>query len=111
MDKTVRIKKRIEVKNISKLETVPIVREVFIQNNMSMLNIINTSKVNSCIREKKSLKSSEINDDVFGFSCNDDEQLSAEDIQIFEVENKQLYNDLNILSEEIKQIENKVTKT
>ncbi|XP_058789780.1 syntaxin-18 [Phymastichus coffea] len=36
------------------------------------------------------------------------EQLEPNDIQLFESENEQLYNELNTLTEEIKEIENKV---
>lgn len=52
------------------------------------------------------MKIQEINGDTSGPSY--EEELSAEDIQMFELENAQLYNELNTVTEEIKQIESKV---
>ncbi|XP_069700576.1 syntaxin-18 [Periplaneta americana] len=40
----------------------------------------------------------------------DDDQLSSEEMQMFESENAQLYNELNSLTEEVKQIESKVVR-
>lgn len=40
----------------------------------------------------------------------EDDQLTAEELQMFESENAQLYNELNSLSEEVRQIERKVVK-
>ncbi|KAJ1531692.1 hypothetical protein ONE63_000360 [Megalurothrips usitatus] len=40
----------------------------------------------------------------------EDDQLSAEELQMFESENAQLYNELNSLSDEVRQIERKVVK-
>ncbi|KAE8740163.1 hypothetical protein FOCC_FOCC014327 [Frankliniella occidentalis] len=40
----------------------------------------------------------------------EDDQLSAEELQMFESENAHLYNELNSLSDEVRQIERKVVK-
>lgn len=40
----------------------------------------------------------------------EDETLSTEELQMFEQENNELYNELNSLTEEMRQIENKVVK-
>jgi syntaxin 18 len=106
--KSKQIKKNIKVRNISKLKPIPNEKEKLVQKNTSRLNI-NTSEEKTCVNEEESLKIQEINGDIIGFSSECD-QLSTEDIQIFEAENEQLYNDLNILSDEIKQIENKVVQ-
>lgn len=52
------------------------------------------------------LKIQEINGDVNSLMY--EEELSPEDIQVFEAENEQLYNELNTITEEVKQIESKV---
>lgn len=52
------------------------------------------------------MKIQEINGDVNTLAY--EEELSAEDIQMFESENDQLYNELNSMTEEVKQIESKV---
>ncbi|KDR16158.1 syntaxin-18 [Zootermopsis nevadensis] len=49
------------------------------------------------------------NTDVPAF-FSDDDQLSSEEMQMFEAENAQLYNELNSLTEEVKQIESKVVR-
>lgn len=46
--------------------------------------------------------------DNSSFFLEEEEELSPEDIQIFESENKQLYNEMKGLSEEVEQIEKKV---
>jgi syntaxin 18 len=48
-----------------------------------------------------------INNDISSLFSEDD-QLSSEEMQMFESENAQLYNELNSLTEEVKQIESKV---
>lgn len=61
----------------------------------------NESKYNSKIQE--------MNDDIREVLHYEDKISTQEDIQIFETENEQLHNELNTLSEDIKNIESKVT--
>lgn len=49
----------------------------------------------------------EVNEDTH-FGTEVEEQLSAEELQMFEQENEQLFNELNSLSEDVRQIESKV---
>lgn len=56
--------------------------------------------------ESSPMKIQEINGDVNTLTY--EEELSAEDVQMFESENEQLYNELNTMTEEVKQIESKV---
>lgn len=59
--------------------------------------------------ESTSLKIQEVNGDVAAASTYDEEQqLSPEDAQMLESENEQLYNELNNLSEEVRQVESQV---
>ncbi|RLU20539.1 hypothetical protein DMN91_007150 [Ooceraea biroi] len=55
--------------------------------------------------ESSPMKIQEINGDVNMLTYEED--VSTEDIQIFESENEQLYNELSTLTEEVKQIESK----
>lgn len=56
--------------------------------------------------ESSPMKIQEINGDVNTLTY--EEELSAEDVQMFESENEQLYNELNTMTEEVRQIESKV---
>lgn len=71
----------------------------------------NLNKLESATMKKSSLKIQEINDDVSATNPHtEDEQLSSEDIQIYEAENEQLYNELNSLTNKVMQVERKVVQ-
>ena len=73
---------------------------------MGQLWIKNTINEESNPKKPRNINSNIDNPPFFS----DDDQLSSEEMQIFESENAQLYNELNSLTEEVKQIEGKVVK-
>ncbi|XP_076648814.1 syntaxin 18 [Halictus rubicundus] len=108
--KAIRVKRTMEIRKIAKLEleTRP-VKQLEFERKRSSLN------TNEKLEEKEGkldsndsspLKIQEINGDVNSLMY--EEELSPEDIQVFEAENEQLYNELNTITEEVKQIESKV---
>ncbi|XP_057332790.1 syntaxin-18 [Microplitis mediator] len=105
--KAIRVKKQLELKSMSKLE----LNVKAVEESSSILS--QKSGLNSTTEEKKSssansspLKVQEMNGDVNSLAY--EEELSTEDVQMFEAENEQLYNELNTITEEVKQIESKV---
>lgn len=78
--KAIRVKRSLELRTVSKLHTETKKHKVVQQNNIE--------ESNSYVQN--------------------DEEISKEDMQMFEAENEQLYNELNNLTDEVQQIESKV---
>ncbi|CAH2015798.1 unnamed protein product [Acanthoscelides obtectus] len=91
--KAVRVKRVIETHKLSKLETKP--------TTTPKSSLEKVQKVGTPLEESKILSSQPP-------SINYDDQLSAEEMQMFESENELLYNELNSISDEVKQMESKV---
>lgn len=87
--KAILVKRVIETHKLSKLETKSKITLSSNNDNMSKLKIQPDTTVVSTPKNYES-------------------ELTAEDMQIFESENEMLYNELNSLSDEVKQMENKV---
>ncbi|KAM0728232.1 Syntaxin-18 [Formica fusca] len=106
--KAMRVKRAVEMQRIAKLQTDPKTDRPEIRK--SSLNTTERSvddrETKSHSNESSPMKIQEINEDVTTLTY--EEEPSAEDIQMFESENEQLYNELNNVTEEIKQIESKV---
>lgn len=109
--KAIRIKKTMEVKKLIKLEGSV---KLQLSGNHSQKFCLNI-KSDQALEQKETwstslnsspMKIQELNGDVKPMTY--DEELSTEDIQMFESENEQLYNELNTITEEVKQIESKV---
>lgn len=109
--KAMRVKRTIEMRRIAKLQADT--------KSVNKLSTMTTKKTDS--NEEKStndyygkndsngsnlMKIEEVNGDVSTLAY--EEELSAEDIQMFESENEQLYNELSSVAEEVRQIESKV---
>ncbi|CAG9766843.1 unnamed protein product [Ceutorhynchus assimilis] len=95
--KAVRVKRVIDTHNLSKLETKLPTKENLEFSKArkpSMDGSGDFAKVKSAPQTPSPM--------------NYDEQLSPEDIQMFEQENEHLYNELNSISDEVKQMEGKV---
>lgn len=92
--KAVRVKRVIDTHKLSKLETKPSSK-----NNLSV-NLDGSGDFTPNKPDKISLPSPP--------PSNYAEELSAEDMQMFEQENEHLYNELNSISDEVKQMESKV---
>ncbi|KAK1124868.1 hypothetical protein K0M31_006221 [Melipona bicolor] len=107
--KAIRVKRAVEIRKIAKLEldTKPVrpLSEVKkLNSNANEDNEDKEGKIDSS--ESSPMKIQEINGDVNALMY--EEEISPEDVQVFEAENEQLYNELNTLTEEVKQIESKV---
>ncbi|KZC14793.1 PREDICTED: syntaxin-18 [Dufourea novaeangliae] len=108
--KAMRVKRAMEIRKIAKLELqVKPVKQLEIESKRASLNFIEKvdekdGKVGST--DSSPMKIQEINGDVNSLMY--EEELSPEDIQVFEAENEHLYNELNTVTEEVKQIESKV---
>lgn len=106
--KAMRVKRVVETRRIAKLHSdsidEPEKKSISYMTEKSALNERRESKSDS--NESSPMKIQEINGDVGTLTY--EEELSAEDAQMFESENEQLFNELNTVTEEIKQIESKV---
>lgn len=108
--KAMRVKRAMEIRKIAKLElNTKSVRQLEVDAKISESNTteITEDKDNKISSNNSSpMKIQEINGDVNSLMY--EEEISPEDIQLFEAENEQLYNELNTITEEVKQIETKV---
>ncbi|XP_076633827.1 syntaxin 18 [Colletes latitarsis] len=108
--KAMRVKRAMEVRKIAKLELEPKpVKRLEFEMKKSSLNAdekLEEKESKTDSNDSSPMKIQEINGDVNSLMY--EEELSPEDIQLFEAENEQLYNELNTITEEVKQIESKV---
>lgn len=108
--KAMRVKRAMEIRKIAKLElNTNTVRQLEVDVKIPESNVteITEDKDNKISSNNSSpMKIQEINGDVNSLMY--EEEISPEDIQLFEAENEQLYNELNTITEEVKQIETKV---
>lgn len=109
--KAMRVKRAVETRRIAKLHSDSIdelekttKKSISYLTEKSSMDDRRESKSDS--NESSPMKIQEINGDVGTLAY--EEELSAEDAQMFESENEQLFNELNTVTEEIKQIESKV---
>lgn len=112
--KAMRVKRAMEMRKISRLlsDPKPAVDHPVMDVKRSALNATerpanDRESRNDSGESSSPMKIQEINGDV-NSSLIYEEEPSAEDIQMFESENEQLYNELNSITEEVKQIESKV---
>ncbi|XP_033335113.2 syntaxin 18 [Megalopta genalis] len=108
--KAIRVKRTMEIRKIAKLEleTKP-TKQLQLETKRLSLNAnekLEEREGRLSLSDSNPLKIQEINGDVNSLIY--EEELSPEDIQVFEAENEQLYNELNTITEEVKQIESKV---
>lgn len=112
--RAIRVKRALEVQKMSKLETSSKKHnDSFVIYNSNADALLKDNKENEGLSShnsgpRKVLETS-INSDIPSLFSEDD-QLSSEEMQMFESENAQLYNELNSLTEEVKQIESKVVR-
>ncbi|XP_017890610.1 syntaxin-18 [Ceratina calcarata] len=108
--KAMRVKRAMEIRKIARLEmdSKPGKRsEERVEMRRSSHNERTEDKENKVSSNDSSpMKIQELNGDVNALTY--EEEISPEDAQLFEAENEQLYNELNTLTEEVKQIESKV---
>uniref|UniRef100_A0A023F083 Syntaxin-18 n=1 Tax=Triatoma infestans TaxID=30076 RepID=A0A023F083_TRIIF len=106
--KAIRVKWTVEVKKLSKLESESKKEDEFTKMALK-------KEQSSKLQEKKEeVEENSVNTKTIPFysSANDDEAnvLSEEELQMFEMENQQLYNELNSLNDEVRNIQSKVVK-
>lgn len=110
--KAMRVKRTMDMRRLTRLRPDPIHTDNRLateirKSNLSVLNKPTDNREGRCdSNESSPMKIQEINGDVNTLTY--EEELSPEDIQMFQSENEQLYNELNTLTEEVKQIESKV---
>ncbi|KYQ54405.1 Syntaxin-18 [Trachymyrmex zeteki] len=104
--KAMRVKKAMEMRRISKLQADQPSATVTKKSALNAVDPADDHDTKNGSNESSPMKIQEINGDVNTMTY--EEELSAEDIQMFESENEQLYNELNTMTEEVKQIESKV---
>lgn len=113
--KALRVKRALEIRKLSRLElpnAKPSIPESLIIKNVSAIKEHEENELKK--REGNENDSEEI-DTVKKMDLSEnevailaDEEISAEELQMFESENSQLLNDLNSMQEEVKVIESKV---
>ncbi|KAG8223147.1 hypothetical protein J437_LFUL000570 [Ladona fulva] len=112
--KAIRVKRTIDMKKLSKLELdKPSARKLSLSGSPSHdVKSKSESSLSEPIEVKSitrsSLKSNEVSEGSYSF-CGDD-NLSQEEIQMYEMENEHLLNELNSMTEEVKQVESKVVQ-
>ncbi|XP_015596493.1 syntaxin-18 [Cephus cinctus] len=112
--KAIRVKRAVETRKMAKLEpdpkhTLEVPQTPLSKSLLAGINDSSNEDSKDNIGgsdESSPMKIQEINGDVNTLMY--EEELSPEDIQMFESENEQLYNELNTLTEEVKQIQSKV---
>lgn len=108
--KAMRVKRAMEMRRIARLQANLRSADQPSVAKRSALNATEKSvddhETRNDSNESSPMKIQELNGDVNTLTY--EEELSAEDIQMFESENEQLYNELNTMTEEVKQIESKV---
>ncbi|KYM93092.1 Syntaxin-18 [Atta colombica] len=104
--KAMRVKKAMEMRRISRLQADQPSATVTKKSALNAVDSADDNDIKNGSNESSPMKIQEINDDVNTMTY--EEELSAEDIQMFESENEQLYSELNTMTEEVKQIESKV---
>lgn len=102
--KAIRVKRAMEMRKLARLE----VDATRAKSPKATLGVPESreDRDQQSSSESSPMKIQELNGDVNLLA--DDEALSAEDIQMFESENAQLWNELNTMTEEVKQVESKV---
>ena len=108
--KAMRVKRAMEIRKIAKLEleSKPArrLKDEIKKSNLNAGEKAEEKENKSTSNDSSPLKIQEINGDVNTLMY--EEEMSPEDIQLFQAENEQLYNELNTIVEEVKQIESKV---
>ncbi|KAK9506161.1 hypothetical protein O3M35_008146 [Rhynocoris fuscipes] len=103
--KAIRVKWTVEVQKLSKLESETKKESSF--EIKTPLRVASESED----KEKKEDSTAKTSSVPFYSTAHDDENvLSEEELQMFEMENQQLYNELNSLNDEVRTIQSKVVK-
>ncbi|XP_029162496.1 LOW QUALITY PROTEIN: syntaxin-18 [Nylanderia fulva] len=102
--KAMRVKRTLEMQRISRLQAEPRPD----RRRLETRRALDERETKNHSNESSPMRIQEINEDVTSSTLTYEEEPSAEDVQMFESENEQLYNELNNLTEEVKQIESKV---
>jgi syntaxin 18 len=107
--KAIRVKRALEMQKMSKIDSKKNSDNcgTYHRNSDVLLNDKKNDVVSSYNSSKKNVLETSSNTDIPSFFSEDD-QLSSEEMQMFEAENAQLYNELNSFTEDVKQIESKV---
>ncbi|XP_075979746.1 syntaxin 18 [Anticarsia gemmatalis] len=104
--KALRVKRALDMRKLSRLELTN--AKPSIPNSLIIENVSAIKKLESEIEaeETDNVKKMDLSENEVAVLA--DEELSAEELQMFESENSQLLNELNSMQEEVKVIESKV---
>lgn len=107
--RAIRVKRALEMQKMSKIDSKKNSDNYGIYHRNS--NVLNDKKndVSSYNSSQKNVLETSSNTDIPSFFSEDD-QLSSEEMQMFEAENAELYNEVNSLREDVKQIGSKVVR-
>ncbi|XP_012532433.1 syntaxin-18 [Monomorium pharaonis] len=107
--RAMRVKRTMETRRIAKLQSDPANSQPLSSavKKLTERTAAEDHEARNGSNDLSPMKIQEINGDV-NQQLTYEEEPSAEDIQMFESENEQLYNELNTMTEEVKQIESKV---
>lgn len=112
--RAIRVKRSLEIQKISKLGDIDVGKS-YSSDIVSLKQQQNSNGTESCNEDSVRSVENQTDDSKHNSSydqnlISEDDQLTAEELQMFELENAQLYNELNNLTEEVRQIESKVVR-
>ncbi|XP_046400320.1 syntaxin-18 [Ischnura elegans] len=109
--KAIRVKRTLELKKLSRLELEK-PRKLSIGNSPVLQNLKSDSNVKEPVEVKSVTRTPVVAPDTSqdGYSFIEDDHLSQEEMQMYELENAHLLNELNSMTEEVKQVETKVVQ-
>ncbi|KAJ9591676.1 hypothetical protein L9F63_001763 [Diploptera punctata] len=108
--RAIRVKRTLETQKMSKLE-MDLKRPHEYSNTRPIPSTAPEETKNTSDDGGSPKKAANISNNIDTLQfLSDDDQLSSEEMQIFESENAQLYNEMNSLTEEVKKIEGSVVK-
>ncbi|XP_014277752.1 syntaxin-18 [Halyomorpha halys] len=107
--KAIRVKLTVELQKMSKLTQGNL--DFKENNSLAETKERDKSKSQIEIEDKKVIDSERLHYSTFAaVNATEENTLSGEELQMFEMENEQLYNELNSLNDEVKDIQSKVIK-
>ncbi|XP_071449825.1 syntaxin-18 [Hetaerina americana] len=111
--KAIRVKRTLELKKLSRLEfEKPNSRRLSVPSISNPPNVKSETSLNEPVDVKSVRRTSAagVNANQENSPFIEDDQLSQEEMQMYELENAHLLNELNSMTEEVKQVETKVVQ-
>lgn len=99
--KALRVKRALDIRKLAKLELPKTCAPLSVNKNLDIKLKEDDKDLTEVTKTNLNLSENEV-------AVNEDNELSAEELQMFESENVHLFNELNSMTEEVRQIESKV---